>query len=91
MKILVRDVQQIIHPLLLYYNFNRDQSHLDSRVLSGLPVAKKGMQTYQERHWRGWKGVRNNCIIDTTESGWKAVELIKSSDFAATPMGDRLV
>ena len=39
MKITVRDIQQIVHLLPLHDNFNCDQSHLDSRAFSGLPVA----------------------------------------------------
>ena len=79
------------------YNSNRDQFQLNSRVLADLRAAKKYAKSRRARRRikQAMKRIetRNKhiCIADTAKSGWKAVELFETSDFAANPEEDRLI
>ena len=79
------------------YNSNKDQYNLNNRVLADLRAAKK--YTKSRRAKRRIKNAykklekRNKHIriADTAKSGWRAVELFETSDFASNPKEDRLI
>ena len=79
------------------FNSNRDQFNLNSRVLSDLRAAKKYAKSRRARRRikcamkRLEKRNKHVCIADTARSGWKAVELFETSDFAANAKEDRLI